>query len=128
MSLGTSSKDLITWEQEPPIEGVPGGECPSHLKIGDTYYIVSNDYGYSHADSIEGPFERAKLPNGIVIDELDGLQTAAKTIWDGKRHVWFGGSKGIYHYDGAKVRHLFEENEKNGLSMKELGKVVVKGV
>ena len=86
-----TSKDLVTWKQEPPIEGVPGGETPSHLKIGDTYYIVSNDFGYSHADDIEGPFKRAKLPNGIVVKELDGLQTAAKTIWDGKRHVWFGG-------------------------------------
>jgi sucrose-6-phosphate hydrolase SacC (GH32 family) len=86
-----TSKDLIKWEQELPIEGVPGGETPSHLKIGDTYYIISNDYGYSHADSIEGPFKRAKLPNGIVVEELDGLQTAAKTLWDGKRYVWFGG-------------------------------------
>jgi len=86
-----TSKDLVTWEQEPPIEGVPGGETPSHLKIGDTYYIVSNDYGYSHSNSIGGPFKRARLDNGIEVKELDGLQMAAKTVWDGKRHVWFGG-------------------------------------
>jgi sucrose-6-phosphate hydrolase SacC (GH32 family) len=86
-----TSKDLITWKQQPPIEGVPGGETPSHLKIGDTYYIVSNDYGYSHSNSIGGPFKRAKLDNGIEVKELDGLQMAAKTVWDGKRHVWFGG-------------------------------------
>jgi hypothetical protein len=86
-----TSKDLVTWEQKPPIEGVPGGETPSLLEIDDTYYIVSNDYGYSHSSSIHGPFKRAKLDNGIEVKELDGLQMAAKTIWDGKRHVWFGG-------------------------------------
>ena len=27
---------------------------------------------------------------------------------DRRGHVWFSGSKGIYHYDGKTVRHVFE--------------------
>ncbi|MCA8941328.1 MAG: hypothetical protein KDB80_02105 [Planctomycetes bacterium] len=29
-------------------------------------------------------------------------------IIDRRGHVWFGGSNGLYHYDGVKVRQLFE--------------------
>jgi len=89
-----TSSDLISWKQEAPIEGVPGGETPSYLKIGDTHYIISNDFGYSHAENIAGPFKRAKLGDTITVSELDTSGQAAKTIWDGQRHVWFGGWSG----------------------------------
>ncbi len=30
------------------------------------------------------------------------------TVIDRKGHLWFSGSKGLYHYDGKKVRHVFQ--------------------
>ncbi len=89
-----TSSDLISWKQEAPIEGVPGGETPNYLKIEDTHYIISNDYGYSYAENVSGPFKRPKLWNTITVSELDTSGQAAKTVWDGKRHVWFGGWTG----------------------------------
>jgi beta-fructofuranosidase len=89
-----TSDDLINWKQEMPIEGVPGDETPSYLRFGNTHYIIGNDFGYSSAKSARGPYIRPKFWNSIPVRELDTAGQAAKTTWDGKRYLWFGGWSG----------------------------------
>jgi sucrose-6-phosphate hydrolase SacC (GH32 family) len=89
-----TSIDLINWKQESPIEGVPGDETPSYLRFEDRHYIIGNDFGYCYADNAGGPYERPKFWNAIPVNEFDTAGQAAKTIWDGKRYLWFGGWSG----------------------------------
>lgn len=85
------SKDLIKWTQHDPVlmDGAGGDECPDYFKIGDTHYIHSCRR-YYYSDKVDGPYKHPKLTH-----ELDrpGIN-AAKRVWDGKRHVWFGGWSG----------------------------------
>jgi hypothetical protein len=81
-----TSKDLVTWQQQNPVEGVPGDECPDYFKIGDTHYIHSCKV-YCYSDRLEGPYKYPELTREIDIPCI----IAAKRVWDGKRHVWFGG-------------------------------------
>ncbi len=81
---GTAQSAVADSSKEVPI-GANFRFVPSRRQVGDTMPF------YSHSSRIHGPFKRAKLDGGIEVKELDGLQMAAKTIWDGKRHVWFGG-------------------------------------
>ena len=84
-----TSKDLKTWKQQPAVEGVPGDECPDYFRIGETHYIHSCR-GYCYAKNVNGPFEYPALTH-----ELDRPYiNAPKRVWDGKRHVWFGGWAG----------------------------------
>ncbi|MDP6636920.1 MAG: GH32 C-terminal domain-containing protein [Phycisphaerae bacterium] len=85
------SKDLVKWTQHDPVamENAGGDECPDYFKIGATHYIHSCRR-YYYSDKINGPYKHPKLTH-----ELDrpGIN-AAKRVWDGKRHVWFGGWSG----------------------------------
>ena len=85
------SKDLVKWTQHDPValENAVADECPDYFKIGNTHYIHSCRR-YCYSDKINGPYKYPKLTN-----ELDrpGIN-AAKRVWDGKRHVWFGGWSG----------------------------------
>lgn len=81
-----TSKDLVTWQQQKPVEGVPGDECPDYFRIGDTHYIHSCKV-YCYSDRLEGPYKYPELTRELDIPCI----IAAKRVWDGKRHVWFGG-------------------------------------
>jgi beta-fructofuranosidase len=84
------SKDLIKWTQQPSVDladGVGGDECPDYFRIGDTHYI-HGCRRYYYSDNINGPYKHPKL-----MSNLDRIN-AAKRVWDGKRHVWFGGHSG----------------------------------
>jgi len=81
-----TSKDLVKWKQVGTVEGVPGDECPDYFRIGDTHYIHSCRR-YCYSDKLEGPYKYAKLTNELDMPCI----IAAKRVWDGKRHVWFGG-------------------------------------
>ena len=89
-----TSKDLIKWTQKPSVKlagGVRGDECPDYFRIGDTHYIHSCRL-YYYSDNINGPYKHPKLMRDL---DRPGIN-AAKRVWDGKRHVWFGGwSSGI---------------------------------
>ena len=80
-----TSRDLIKWEQKPPIDG-GGDECPDYFKIGDIHYIHgARRYWYSY--NINGLYRHPDLTY-----EMDmPCVLAAKRVWDGERHVWFGG-------------------------------------
>jgi sucrose-6-phosphate hydrolase SacC (GH32 family) len=81
-----TSKDLVNWQQQAAVEGVPGDECPDYFKIGDTHYIHSCRQ-YCYSDKVEGPYKYPKLTREMDLPCI----IAAKRCWDGKRHVWFGG-------------------------------------
>ena len=84
-----TSRNLVDWQQQAPLEGIPGDECPDYFSIGDTHYIHSCGK-YCYSSSLEGPYEYPEMAN-----ELDRpLLAAGKRVWDGKRHVWFGGWAG----------------------------------
>lgn len=88
------SKDLLHWNQEPPLaldpplgEGTP--ECPDLFQIGDTWHLLNSpcagvtDMRYS--SDINGPF---KLPKTPSIDTP--ILYAAKRMFDGERHIITG--------------------------------------
>jgi sucrose-6-phosphate hydrolase SacC (GH32 family) len=81
-----TSRDLVTWQQQNAVEGVPGDECPDYFRIGDTHYIHSCKM-YCYSDRLEGPYKYPELTREIDMPCI----IAAKRCWDGKRHVWFGG-------------------------------------
>ena len=82
-----TSKDLVHWQQQNPIEGVPGDECPDYFRIGDTHYIHSCQSLYCYSDKAEGPYKYPELTR-----ELDApFMHAGKLVWDGKRHILFAG-------------------------------------
>jgi sucrose-6-phosphate hydrolase SacC (GH32 family) len=78
-----TSSDLKTWKQRPAIEGIPGDECPDFFKSGSTYYMHGNNV-YAFSESKDGPW---RYPSHNKVDR----SMAAKRVFDGKRHVWFGG-------------------------------------
>ncbi|MDA0196830.1 MAG: hypothetical protein O2887_07910 [Bacteroidetes bacterium] len=86
-----TSKDLIKWEQLPYVkfENAEGDECPDYFKIGDTHYI-NGCHRYYYADNIEGPYKHPAFSRTLDIPSI----RASKRVWDGKRHVWFGGWSG----------------------------------
>jgi beta-fructofuranosidase len=77
------SKDLKTWRQCPALAGIGSDECPDFFKSGETYYLHGCNV-YAYAKSKEGPWKYAALRH---VDR----RMAAKRVFDGKRHVWFGG-------------------------------------
>jgi len=77
------SKDLKTWRQCAALEGIGSDECPDFFKSGETYYLHGCNV-YAHAKSKAGPWRYAALRRVDV-------RMAAKRVFDGKRHVWFGG-------------------------------------
>ena len=81
-----TSKDLKTWKQQDPLEGVPGDECPDYFQIGETHYMGSCRR-YAYSKNINGPWKFPDLTNIIN----SPFCVAAKRVFDGKRHVWFGG-------------------------------------
>jgi sucrose-6-phosphate hydrolase SacC (GH32 family) len=84
-----TSKDLVTWQQQNDVEGVPGDECPDYVSIGDTHYVHSCRR-YCYSDRLEGPYKYPELTR-----ELDRpFLNAGKRVWDGKRHVLFAGWAG----------------------------------
>lgn len=78
-----TSPDLVQWTQKPPIEEIPGDECPDFFKAGDTYYMHGCNV-YAFAKHKDGPW---RFPAHNKVDR----RMAAKRVFDGKRHVWFGG-------------------------------------
>lgn len=78
-----TSLDLKHWTQKLPIEEIPGDECPDFFKAGDTYYMHGCNV-YAFARHKDGPWQ---FPTYNKIDR----RMAAKRVFDGKRHVWFGG-------------------------------------
>ena len=81
-----TSRDLVKWKQVGTVAGVPGDECPDYFRIGDTHYIHSCRR-YCYSDKLEGPYRYPQLTNELDMPCI----IAAKRVWDGKRHVWFGG-------------------------------------
>ena len=58
------SKDGITWNALPPVEGDIKGELGGIQKIGDRYYITVSEGRIASADKPEGPFlAQQKNPN-----------------------------------------------------------------
>lgn len=80
-----TSKHLIKWEQKPAVNG-GGDECPDYFKIGDTHYIHGCRQ-YCYSDNINGPYRYPALTREMDLPCI----FAAKRVWDGRRHVWFGG-------------------------------------
>jgi len=78
-----TSADLRTWQQQPAIEGIAGDECPDFFKAGSTYYMHGCNV-YAFSEGKEGPW---RYPSQNKVDR----RMAAKRVFDGKRHVWFGG-------------------------------------
>lgn len=78
-----TSEDLKQWKQESPVEGIPGDECPDFFKSGSTYYLHGCNV-YAFAKNRDGPW---RYPVNNIADR----RMAAKRVFDGKRHVWFGG-------------------------------------
>lgn len=78
-----TSGDLKRWKQRPAIEGIPGDECPDFFKSGNTYYM-HGCVAYAFAQRKDGPW---RYPSQNKVDR----RMAAKRVFDGKRHVWFGG-------------------------------------
>ncbi len=85
------SNDLIKWEQNSPVNlaNAEGDECPDYFKIGDTHYI-NGCHRYYYSDNLEGPYKHPGLSHTLDIPSI----RASKRVWDGKRHVWFGGWSG----------------------------------
>jgi len=78
------SDDLKTWQQQPPIPGGRGEECPDLFKIGDTWYLLGGGR-YVSGKASTGPFTE---PKHSVID-FPGVY-AGKRMFDGKRQIWVG--------------------------------------
>lgn len=78
-----TSDDLKTWQQQPAIEEIPGDECPDFFKSGNTYYMHGCDV-YAFSENKDGPW---RYPSQNKVER----RMAAKRVFDGKRHVWFGG-------------------------------------
>ena len=78
-----TSQDLKQWQQLPAIENIPGDECPDFFQAGGTYYLHGCNV-YAFAKDENGPW---KFPSYNRVDR----RMAAKRVFDGKRHVWFGG-------------------------------------
>jgi sucrose-6-phosphate hydrolase SacC (GH32 family) len=78
-----TSQDLKQWQQLPAIENIPGDECPDFFKAGGTYYLHGCNV-YASAKDENGPWKFASY-NRVE------RRMAAKRVFDGKRHVWFGG-------------------------------------
>jgi sucrose-6-phosphate hydrolase SacC (GH32 family) len=86
-----TSKDLVKWEQKPSValKDTSGDECPDYFRIGDTHYI-HGCRRYYYADGINGPYRHPELTRTLDCPPIK----AAKRVWDGRRHVWFGGWSG----------------------------------
>lgn len=78
-----TSPDLHQWLQLPALEGIPGDECPDFFQVGGTCYLHGCNV-YAWAESQDGPW---RFPSYNRLDR----RMAAKRVFDGKRHVWFGG-------------------------------------
>ena len=78
-----TSPDLKQWQQHPALENIPGDECPDFFQSGETYYMHGCNV-YAFAKNASGPW---KFPSYNRVDR----RMAAKRVFDGKRHVWFGG-------------------------------------
>src|SRR5262249_16803876 len=78
-----TSHDLKIWQQQPPIPGIPGDECPDFFKAGNTYYL-HGCIVYAFSESRNGPW---RYPSRNKVDR----SMAAKRTFDGERHVWLGG-------------------------------------
>jgi len=81
-----TSDDLVNWKQVGTVDGVPGDECPDYFRIGDTHYI-HGCRRYCYADSQDGPYRYPELTNQLDMPCI----RAAKRVWNGRRHIWFGG-------------------------------------
>lgn len=80
-----TSADLIHWQQEAPLLGVEGQECPDLFTIGDTHYLIGGGY-YSWSHNWRGPYQRPP-----VCADIDRPNVyAAKRTFDGRRHIWTG--------------------------------------
>ena len=77
------SRNLKQWQQLPALENIPGDECPDFFKAGETYYLHGCNV-YAFAKNENRPW---KYPSYNRVDR----RMAAKRVFDGKRHVWFGG-------------------------------------
>jgi len=78
-----TSPDLKQWQQLPALENISGDECPDFFKSGETYYLHGCNV-YAYAKTASGPW---KFPTYNRVER----RMAAKRVFDGKRHVWFGG-------------------------------------
>lgn len=77
------SMDLAHWEQREPVAAPFGDECPDYHYINGRHVLLSARKALV-GDSRIGPYR--EMESG-----MDGpLTFAGKTVWDGKRHVWFG--------------------------------------
>jgi len=79
-----TSKDLRTWQPQPPLPGAGGQECPDLFQIGDHWYLLGGDH-YSIADQPRGPYRQ--LPHHVI--DRPGVY-AGKRQFDGRRHIWSG--------------------------------------
>jgi len=80
-----TSKDLYVWTPCEPLGGVEGDECPDYFSIDGIQYIHGCKQ-YVYSENKFGPYKKAKFW------EIDMPYVhAAKTLFDGKRILWFGG-------------------------------------
>lgn len=79
-----TSDDLKTWEEQEPLPGGRGEECPDLFRIEDTWYLLGGGRYVSSA-SCNGPFVE---PKHSVVD-FPGVY-AGKRMFDGHRHIWVG--------------------------------------
>jgi hypothetical protein len=76
-----TSKDLKTWQQQPPLKDLPSSDCPDVFKIRDWWYCVGHN-NYYRARNARGPYERCG--NGVLDT---GMVYVPQQMFDGKRHV-----------------------------------------
>jgi len=62
-----------------------GQECPDLFRIGNLWYLIGGDH-YTISESPRGPFRDPPVCRYI---DRPGIY-AAKTMFDGKRHIWSG--------------------------------------
>ncbi len=77
------SSDLQNWQPRAPVETPFGDECPDYHLMDGEHVILSARFAFI-APKRHGPYRLAE-------SGMDGpLTFAGKTVWDGRRHVWFG--------------------------------------
>ena len=101
------STDLVHWEQHEPVSAPFGDECPDYHCINGRHVLLSARKALQ-GDSQTGPYR--EIESG-----MDGpLTFAGKTVWDGKRHVWFGAWLGSAL---LVPREVFLQDDRIGMRM-----------
>jgi len=82
-----SSPDLIAWTPREPLTTYRmdfSGDCPDIFELDGNWYIISGNYEYTWAPSLDGPWNQTFGTYDI------GSLRVAKTMFDGKRRILVG--------------------------------------